>query len=88
MFHLKRFEEDMYSIIQNISFMKHRNDFQRKLKADNRDIRSTAKVFVPAEKTTNLYKMSTDSCKRLHQISINKPYKKCNAVSNQKLTLK
>ena len=79
MFHLKRFEEDMYSIIQNISFTKHTNDFQRKLKTDIRDIRSSAKVFVPADRSTNLYEISTDSYKRLHQISINKSYKKCNA---------
>ena len=79
MFHLKRFKEDMCSIIQNISFTKHTNDFQRKLKTDIRDIRSFAKVFVPVDKSTSFYQMSADSYKRLHQISINKSYKKCNA---------
>ena len=79
MFLLKDFENDMYDIIKNITFPRHSNDFQRQLKADIREIRSSANVFVPAEKSTNLYEMSTESYNRLPQNSITKSYKKCNA---------
>ena len=79
LFLLKSFENDMYDIIKNITFSRHSNDFQRQLKADIREIRSSANVFVPADKSTNLYEMSTESYNRLHQNSITKSYKKCNA---------
>ena len=82
---LKAFEDDLYDIIQKVSFTKHRNDFQKKLKSDIQTIRSSTKLFVPADKSTNLYEMDRTEYERLLHGSITKSYKKCH--TNVKATI-
>ena len=52
--HLKAFEDDIYDMIRKIEFTNVRNDFQKKLQSDVQSIQSSNKLFVFADKSTNL----------------------------------
>ena len=55
---LEMFEEDLLHIINLIKFRNQRNTFQQKLKADIEEIKKSTDVFVFADKTSNIYKMT------------------------------
>ena len=73
--HLKPFESDLYDIVSRIEFSHRPNDFQRKLKRDANEIRKSPEVYVAADKTTNLYKVSTDTYKKLLRDNVTKEYR-------------
>ena len=74
---LKPFEDDLYSMIHKIKFSRQANDFQQKLRRDARYIKSSSKVFVPADKSTNLYEMDPiDYERHLHDNPI-QAYRMC-----------
>ena len=74
--HLMAFEEDIYKLVQNIKFARGLNDFQQKLKRDVREIQSSNKLLVPADKSTNLYELDTLQYNKLLNENITKVYKK------------
>ena len=51
-------ENNIYGMVRNIEFRNVRNDFQDKAKEDIDEIRSFVRLFVFANKSANLYKMS------------------------------
>ena len=76
---LKPFEDDLYSMIHKIKFNRQANDFQQKLRSDTRYIRSSSnKVFVPADKSTNLYEMNAADYERYLHNNITQSYRKSN----------
>jgi len=82
---LAAFENDMYSLIRSIDFKDHHSSgFQKKLNDDIREISNSPCVFVPADKTTNVYKLSPSYYNKLLSDNITATYKKspCNAKSN------
>ncbi|CAB4041579.1 Hypothetical predicted protein, partial [Paramuricea clavata] len=50
--------------------------FQKKISSDVKNIRKNESLFVPADKTTNFYKMDPPSYNQLLQRNITKTYKK------------
>ena len=50
--HLHPFENDLYDLVCNIKFSPRRNDFQKQLTKDVKEITSSPNVLVPADKTT------------------------------------
>ena len=70
------FENDMYELVRNITFRNRDNEFQQKLKHDVKNIRSSSDLLIPADKTTNLYDMSTDKYQKLLRENITKTYQK------------
>ena len=54
---LKLFEEKMFNLIQKIQFHKKGNQLQTKLKDDLRNMKQEPRLIVPADKTSNFYKM-------------------------------
>ena len=72
---LKYFEEDMAKLIGNIQFREPRDDFQRTLKRDADHIRGSHDVFVPADKTKNVYRMGGAQYERLLQENVTRHYK-------------
>ena len=73
---LSKFEEDMMKMIQNIEFRRTDNEFQRKMREDVKQIKQCGKVVVPADKSTNLYKMDKDTYENHLTNNITKTYKK------------
>ena len=70
-----KFESDLLDMIKNIEFRNTRDQFQRQLKDDIKKINSSTKAFIPADKTTNLYKLDKDEYHKLLNNSITTTYK-------------
>ena len=75
---LADFEKDMMLMVKNMQFRKISNNFQQKLKDDIRDIKSINKVFVPADKSRNIYKLENEQYSKLLRENVTKTYKKFN----------
>ena len=72
------FEADLYRMARSVSFRKVSNPFQNKLACDVKTINSSPDLFVPADKTTNLYKVEVNNYEKLLQDSITNKYRKSN----------
>ena len=66
------FEEDMIDLLHQIRFRKVKSNFQRKL---NKDLK-TIKSLTPADKTSNMYKLTKDECSHLLDKAVSATYKK------------
>ena len=73
---LEMFEKDLLHIINSIKFRNQKNIFQQKLKADIYEIKKSTDVFVFADKTSNIYKMTPQEHKKLLKENVTKTYKK------------
>ena len=74
---LNEFETKMINLIQNIEFKAPRpSEFQKKLSEHVESINKDDNLYVPADKTTNFYKMNTNDYKTLLKKNIEKEYKK------------
>lgn len=74
---LQPFEDKMLHLIQSVKFRKtHRDRFQRTLENNTREIKSSNEVLVPADKTTNYYKLQPNQYRDLLDRHIQKDYKK------------
>lgn len=73
---LSAFENDLYSLISNLTFRKDKNSFQTKLLDDVDTINKSADAFVLADKTNNVYRVSADTYKKLLTENITTHYKK------------
>ena len=72
---LRSFEEDMSRMIENIKFRKVDNCFQKKLRQDIQTLKKSDKLYIPADKTRNFYKLDTDEYHKLLRENITKSYK-------------
>ena len=72
---LRAFECDLYDMVRNIQFNRYSNDFQKQLKKDVKEIQASDKVYVSADKTTNIYPMDKDKYLKLRKENVTKCYK-------------
>ena len=81
---LDGFEKDMYHMIDSMEFRRVNCEFQKKLQSDLKEIRSSTKLFVKADKTKNMYEVGKDAYKKMLKDNITTIYKKCSSteVSN------
>ena len=84
---LKAFEADLYELINNVSFSNFRSRFQKKLIDDVRSIKSSKHILVPADKTTNIYKVEADKYKQLLTDNVTSQYKTANASTKREIDL-
>ena len=73
---MKEFEDKLYDLVKNVKFKEAPNSFQTKLNLDIRNIQNDPKVYCPADKTTNFYKVTTETADALIEKDIHKEYKK------------
>ena len=84
----KEFKDEWTNILQNIEFTDtSTSKFQRKLAQDARKIRKDDKMFIPADKTTNFYKLEPKTYEKLLEENITKTYKKSNNTSTRSTNL-
>ena len=69
------FESDMYNLIGSIKFKNGSNDFLNQMKSDIQTLKSGGNIVVEADKTSNLYNMSTENYKQMLQQNVTKDYK-------------
>ena len=72
---LKAFEDDLQKLVESVSFRKTHDKFQETLKKDVARIKSSNSVFVPADKTRNLYEMDRERYEKLLTENITKHYR-------------
>ena len=73
------FESDMYALIKGIEFKQHYGSkLQQKINKDIKDMRSSSCLFVQADKTTNIYKLSPEYYNKLLNDNITSSYAKQN----------
>ena len=82
---LAEFEKDLIDIVRNIKFRKGMNNFQSKLKQDLRSINESEKLYIPADKTTNMYKMEKNEYDRILKNSVTSTYKKADPNLKRKI---
>ena len=71
------FEADMYELIKNIQYKQHySSNLQQKINSDIRSMRKSNNLFVSADKTTNLYKLSPQQYNKLLNDNITATYAK------------
>ena len=73
---MDEFKKDLYGIVTSIKYRNVNNNFQEKLKSDISKIRSTANMFIFAEKTKNIYEMKPQDHEKLIMENITKTYQK------------
>ena len=69
---LHDFEKRMLSFVQNIEFQPTNSTFQNKLQQDIRKIKKGNELFVPADKTTNFYRVKPEPYQSLLRKNITK----------------
>ena len=72
---LENFENELMLMIKNIKFRKVNNSFQNQLNEDIKQIKRDSKIFVPADKSRNIYKMDREISEKLLHENITKTYK-------------
>ena len=73
---MEEFEKDLYGIVTSINSRNINNNFQEKLKSDISKIRSSANMFIFADKTNNIYEMKPQDHEKLIMENITKMYQK------------
>ena len=83
---LKDFEDGMMNIIQTTKFKPVNNKFLNSLNKDIKHIKNdSSKLLIPADKTTNFYKLEPQKYNELLEQSITKSYKKAHNDTAQKI---
>ena len=81
---LKQFEDSLYDLV-NVKFKQSpSNTLQNTLKQNITDMINEERVYVPADKTHNFYKIAKDAYNNLVAKNVEKDYKKCseNIIKN------
>ena len=73
---LLKFQRGMVELFKNVEFNKQSNEHQEKLKKDILKISKEERMYVSADKTSNLYLVKPDRYKELLQKNVHKEYKK------------
>ena len=70
------FEKDMWNLVENIKFNKYRNEFQKQLIKDVKNIKNTKGIIMKSDKTRNYYDISTENYLKLKHNNITQHYHK------------
>ena len=73
---LVNFENRMLEMVKNVKFRDVECNFLKKLSSDVKNVKRSNGLIVPADKTTNFYKLDTKSYNKLLEKNITKTYKK------------
>ena len=79
------FEDDLIQMVKNIKFRNVKNDFQKKLSEDIRKIQRSTKTVTPADKTSNMYRLTKEEYNKLLNDSITATYKKASAKKEERI---
>ena len=82
---LIQFENDLFQLAKDVKFRRTRNEFQQKMKEDTRNIRNSGKTLTPADKTSNMYRLSKDEYNQLLTNAVTAKYKKASGKLKEKV---
>ena len=84
---LQAFEKDILDKVKSIKFRNINNKFQYLMKADIAKVKTLPNLFIPANKTTNMYELSPAEYKISLKDNITKTYKKATAFLEDAIKL-
>ena len=64
---MKNFESELIDLAQNVEFRHFNNDLQRNLKRICSEIKEEPKLIIPADKTPNFYKITSEEHNNLRK---------------------
>ena len=79
------FENDLLQMVKTVEFRRTGNEFQTKLKNDMRNMGASGKTLTPADKTTNMYRLSKDQYSQLKANVVTSEYKKASEKLRKEL---
>ena len=82
---LVQFENELLQLAKDIKFRKLRSNFQSRLKEDAKRIRSSSKTLIPADKTSNMYRLTKEEYNNLKKNAITSTYKKASGKIKEKI---
>jgi hypothetical protein len=82
---LSQFEYELLQLAKDVKFRNIKNSFQTRLKEDAKSIRNSNKTLVPADKTSNLYRLTKDEYNNLKRNAITSTYKKASGKIKEKI---
>ena len=82
---LAPFEEDLIRLLKEIKFRKVTNDFQKKLSDDIRKIKRSEKTVTPADKTSNMYRLTKEEYQKFLNNAVTATYKKASRKSEERI---
>ena len=82
---LIQFENDLFQLAKDVKFRRTRNEFQNKMKEDARKIRNSEKTLTPADKTSNMYRLSKEEYNELRTNAVTATYKKASEKIKEKV---
>ena len=78
-----QFENELLLLAKNIEFKSLSSTFQTRMKNDLKSMRDSGKTLTPADKTTNMYRLSPEEYNRLKQNAVTSKYKKASTKIKQ-----
>ena len=75
-------------MMKNLEFKRGNNESQSDLRNDIRQIHESNNLFVSADKSRNMYKVSKASYERMMHENVTKAYKKCNTNKSNSINFK
>jgi hypothetical protein len=82
---MAQFEIELLQIAKDLEFRQPTNNFQKRLKDDITSIRRSRKTLTPADKTSNMYRLSKEEYERLKTNAITSKYKKASPKIKDKI---
>ena len=73
---LDMFKKDLPELVQIVKYRNRNDKFQNEMKDDINKIKSSLNVFIPADKTTNMYELTPKEYKKLSKKNVTKTYGK------------
>ena len=70
------FENELFQLVGGIKFRRPSNDFQTKMKNDVKNIRNSEKTLTPADKTSNMYRLTKEEYQTFRTNAVTSKYKK------------
>ena len=78
---LKKFEDDLLKLIEDVKFCATTSKFQNKLRVDSNKIRNEKNILLPADKTNNYYSVTPLQYEKLMKDSVTTTYKRTSTQS-------
>ena len=78
---MDKFEADLMDMVKNFKFRNATDNFLRSLKDDINKITNSTKAFIPADKTTNFYKLDKPQYNKRLKDSITSTYRKADKTA-------
>lgn len=85
---LKDFESKMFSLVKSVQFNTYHNSLQQTLKQDVKNINSDRKLIIPADKTSNFYRIEPQAYANLLHSHVTKDYKKAGPTVRKSIIAK